>query len=123
MPFKFLALPIGAIGALCPWFPPGSPSMRLAGVRGLRRRSAPGTVPSPAGWRFPWHQMRTVDLADDEQARVGLAADWHVCLNRAASAVPRSRESPGSGDNLSLVWRQAWDRTGSNDQKERRLRV
>jgi hypothetical protein len=31
----------------------------------------------------------TVDLAGDEQARVGLAADRHVCLNRAASAVPR----------------------------------
>src|SRR5580692_2712094 len=60
----------------------------------------------------------TMDLADDEQARVGRAADRHVCLNWAASAVPRSPESPGSGDNLSPVWRQAWDRTGSDDLKE-----
>jgi len=45
--------------------------------------------------------MRTVDLADDEQARVGLAADWHVCLKRASSAVSRPGESLESGDNLS----------------------
>ena len=31
MPFKLLALQIRTIGALCPWFPLGGPSMRRAG--------------------------------------------------------------------------------------------
>jgi len=82
-----------------------------------RRRTTPGEVtglPARLG-----RLEATVDRADDEQARVGLAADRHVCLNRAASAAPRSRESPGSGDNLSPVCRQAWDRTGSSDQRRR----
>src|SRR6266536_5199690 len=30
--------------------------------------------------------------------------------DRSRSAVPRSRESPGSGDDLSPAWRQAWVR-------------
>ena len=86
-----------------------------------RRRIAPGEVTGlPA--RFGRLEA-AVDLADDEQAQVGLAAGRHVCLNRAASAVPRSRESPGSGDNFSPVWRQVWDRTGSAKRRSRRLRL
>ena len=34
----------------------------------------------------------------------------HGCRRKVGSAVPRSRESPGSGDDLSPAWRQVWVR-------------
>jgi hypothetical protein len=49
-PFKLLALQIGALGALCPWFPPDGPWMMLAGGEriseaiGARHCAAPGWV-------------------------------------------------------------------------------
>jgi hypothetical protein len=60
MPFKLLALQIRTIGALCPWFPLGGPSMRLAGGErtseaiGARHCAEPGWV------KVSRHQMRAL---------------------------------------------------------------